>query len=447
MFCVTLKKIPVLIGVFCLALSSTSFGQTFVPVDPGFLIDTGYCRGISWIDVDNDNDLDVYISGTHSYDAATASFIPLNRLYVNNGDETFTQMPDPTSATASFGHGWGDYNNDGNIDLYMAKTWGFGFESELHKNNGDGTYTYDPGAGIVISSTAYEGTASWGDFDNDGYLDLYMARWNNLTNQLFHNNGDETFTAETGASVGPVVTDMGWSSTGTWGDFDNDNDLDLFVSHYVSLPATGENILYENVGGSFVPVTGAGTILTDAENTRDVNWVDYDNDRDLDIFLVNQGSSDRLYRNNGDGTFTDVSAGMGLSTGTSWTSNWGDFDNDGDKDFMTIGFSGADNRFMENLGDGTFASIDPSGILPTATSGSNSTASCFTDFNNDGWLDIHITYPNFADDYFYKNEGLSCRSWIEIELTGTSSNRDGIGARILLLKQILTEQIPGKCIR
>jgi gliding motility-associated-like protein len=415
-----------------LSLGVFSYGQTFTPATAlPFLVDTGYCRSISWIDYDNDYDLDVYITGTESYDAATGTFTSLHLLYENNGDETFTLSPELTSTPPSFGHGWGDHDNDGNIDVYIAKTWGWGDVSEFHTNNGDGTFNLELGSGIVFASTPYEGTVSWGDFNNDGFLDVYLVRWNNLSNHLFLNNGDGTFSAA-GAAGGEAVTANGWSSTGTWGDFDNDNDLDLFVSNYTSGAATGENILYENTGGAFTTVTGAGSIITETENTRDVNWVDFDNDRDLDIFLVNQGSPDRLYQNNGDGTFTDVSAIAPLGSGTSWTSNWGDFDNDGDKDVIIIGFSGTgDSRFLRNDG-GSFTQIDPSGIMPTATSGSLSTSACFTDYNNDGWLDVHFTYPgDGSDDYFYENEGLACRSWIEIELTGTASNRDGIGARIM----------------
>ncbi len=404
--------------------------QTFTSFPAPFL-DTGdYVRGISWVDIDNDNDLDVYLSGNNGYDATLGATLPMSVLYTNNGNGTFSPTNEIQSVNSSMGHGFGDFDNDGNIDLLLAKTHNWGYLNEFYVNNG-GTFTMDNTTGLTPSVTSpFEGTVSWGDYDNDGYLDMYIVRWNVQTNRLFHNNGNGTFTQITS---GPMVTDAAWSSSGIWGDLDNDNDLDLVVGNY---SGTANKIYVNNGNGTFTTLTGAGSILTDAEDTREINLIDFNNDGYLDVFAANQNGQNRLYQNNGNMTFTDVHT-MGNFSDDSWCSNWADFDNDGDLDLISLGFNGnTDNRFLRNDGN-SFTSINPSNVLPTAFSGSMSTSACFTDFDNDGWMDLHISYPSISNpDYFYRNDGTDCMAWIEMDLTGTASNHDGIGAKIAVKANI-----------
>lgn len=433
-----MRKAPLLFPLllFTFFIPTQFWAQNYNSLPMPFLDNQGYCRGISWVDVDNDDDLDVYISGQIT---ATEQ---LNTLYINNGDGTYTLSPELQPPAASMGHGWGDYNNDGNIDVLIARTWNFGELNQFYINNG-GTFTLDNSTGLTPAiASPYEGTVSWGDYDNDGDLDVYIVRWNDQTNQLFRNNGNSTFT-QMGLGTGPVISDTGWSSTGTWGDFDNDLDLDLFVTNYQIGSNPGVNILYENNGdGSFSVLNGAGSITTDAQNSRDANWIDYNNDGFFDIFVANQNGQDRLYQNNGDNTFTDVTSIGPFASGSSWTSNWGDYDNDGDLDLFSIGLSGSsDSRFLRNDG-GSFTQVNPDNMVPTNFSGSISTSALFTDHNNDGWLDIHITYPgNGGTDYFFEAEPVDCNTWIEIDLTGITSNRDGIGAKIAALAEINGNQV------
>ena len=201
--------------------------QTFTQTYPPFLDTVGYLRSISWIDYDNDGDLDVYASGTGAYNNGV--FDPLHFLYINNGNMNFTLSSELLLPESSFGHGWGDINNDGDIDVLIAKTWNQSQINKFYSNNA-GTFTNNQTTGLTPNLTLpYEGTVCWGDYDNDGFLDMYLARWNNQPNKMFHNNGNSTFTEIT---VGNIVTDAAWSSSGMWFDFDNDNDQDLFVGNY-----------------------------------------------------------------------------------------------------------------------------------------------------------------------------------------------------------------------
>jgi gliding motility-associated-like protein len=413
-------------SIVCMLLPVFSFAQISFQEVPNlpFLDDEGYLRGISWIDVDNDNDLDVCVSGASGIPPNTTN---LTAIYENQGNAVFVNngwINSPQNNPMS--HAWADINNDGDLDAYFGATWNQMGINELWLNDGSGNMTISQNSGATPNQALpYEGTVNWADYDNDGYVDLFLAVWNNNPNVLYHNNGDGTFDAVT---TGAIVTDQAWTSGAIWGDYDNDNDLDLYVYNYQTGSDPGANDLFRNNGdGTFTKITTAGAVVNDAANTRTANWVDVNNDGFLDLFATNQGTPDRLYLNNTDGTFSDADVGP---ANTSWTSNWGDYDNDGDLDLFTIGLFGSDAKFWSNDGNGNFTDILESvpGIQPLETNGSNSNGIAFVDFNRDGWLDLHITQPNSSPDYLYRNEGMDCISWLEIKCTGVISNTTAIGA-------------------
>ena len=391
-----------------------------------FLDSEGYLRGISWIDADNDNDLDVCISGASGIPPNT---INLTAVYENQGNTVFVNNGWISSSQNNpMGHAWADIDNDGDLDAYFGATWNQTGINELWLNDGTGNMTINQNSGATPNQALpYEGTVSWGDYDNDGYVDLFLAVWNNNTNKLYHNNGDGTFNP---VNTGTIVSDQAWTSGAIWGDYDNDNDLDIYVFNYQIDSNPGTNDLFQNNGdGTFTKITTAGPIVSDASNTRTANWVDINNDGFLDLFVTNQNSPDRLYINNTDGTFSASDLGP---DNTSWSSNWGDFDNDGDLDLFTMGFFSSDSKFWRNDGNGNFTDILGAvpGIQALETNGSNSNGVVFVDFNNDGWLDLHITQPNTSPDRLYRNEGLDCISWLKVKTTGVSSNTAGIGTII-----------------
>jgi enediyne biosynthesis protein E4 len=317
-----------------------------------------------------------------------------------------------------------DYNKDGWVDLYVISSK-LGSLNKLYRNNGNGTFT-DVAAQAGIAR-ANEGGASidavWGDYDNDGWPDLYVVRWG--TNILYHSNGNGTFTEAT-AKAG--VGHQGNGSCAIWFDYNDDGLLDLYVCDYFqpvdlfNLKDTrimhedfetarngGPKILYRNNGdGTFTDVTKEAGV-GDTGWTLDVGHGDYNNDGYQDLFLANDFGPDKVFRNNGDGTFTDVSdMTIGWDTYKGMNAELGDFNNDGWLDFYvcniyTKEYVKEGNRLHRNMGDGTFKDVSfEAGVFDCGWAW----AGRFWDYDNDGWLDIMVANgyisANPKDEYFTK---------------------------------------------
>ena len=293
----------------------------------------------------------------------------------------------------SIGQAWADYDRDGWLDLYVTDSDG---ANTLYHNNQDGTFSISALADDVALAESHSSGASFADYDNDGWPDLYVLNWGE--NALFHNEGGRRFVNVTDtAGVGNVAN----GKTATWGDYDQDGYLDLYVTNWACYPkcgrpATGESDhLYHNNGDStFVDVTRLLGVRIDGAGFV-ASFVDYDNDGDLDIYLVNDEFihpiGNVLWRNDGPGCdgwcFTEVAEevgantqlmGMGLATG--------DYDNDGDLDFY---FSNAGPMvLLQNQGDGSF--IDMAQFAGVDTPMSIGWGSIFFDYDNDGWRDLYL---------------------------------------------------------
>lgn len=430
-YCLLMRTTILILSFSGMVFSSgTAFSQVTFQQIPGlaFFNDQGYLNGVSWVDVDNDDDLDVCVTGSGG---VFPNFTNISAIFINNGNETFTNTGlFNSSQNNPMRHGWADYDNDNDLDLYIGATWNNNGINQLWKNNNAINFGLTPNSGATPNnSQPYEGTVSWADYNNDGWADLFLPRWNNLKNVLYKNNGNSTFTEVT---TGALVNDLAWTSGGFWGDYDNDRDQDLFVVNYQIGPtAPGNNDLFRNNGdGTFTKMTNAGQVVTLPQNGRSANWVDVNNDGWLDLFVCNQFGQDLLHVNNGNGTFaTQV---IGATNHTSWSSNWGDYDNDGDQDLITIGFWSTDSRFWENDGQGNLTDVTAQhpNIFPTQTNGSNSNGIVWVDYNRDGWLDLHITQPDMSPDRFYENEKTTCRSWLEVKCLGIQSNHAAIGTTL-----------------
>jgi len=340
-----------------------------------------------------------------------------------------------------------DYDNDGRLDIFFTngakiddpmlngkspdksdrKFW-----NRLYHQNADGTFTdVTEKAGLTgMSQGYYSMGVAVGDYDNDGFEDIYVTGYGG--NILYRNNGDGTFTDVTKkAGVGAG----GWSASAGFFDFDNDGKLDIFVTRYLDWtfktnrycgeqrpgyraychPDNYEgvtNILYHNNGdGTFTDVSAKAGIANPNGKSLGVSFADYDGDGYTDIFVANDSVQCFLYRNNGNGTFSEVGllAGVGYNEdGKAFAgmgADFADFDNDGRPDVMVTDLSNERYMLFRNNGDGTFRDVTNASGLGGATLSFSGWSTRLFDFDNDGWKDlfvaqghvmdtIHLTSPN-----------------------------------------------------
>ncbi|RKY75168.1 hypothetical protein DRQ00_10995, partial [candidate division KSB1 bacterium] len=369
----------------------------------------GNNHGIAFGDYDNDGDLDIYVT-KGNYES--------NILYQNNGDGTFTDVT-YIAGVGHCGYGYhsvfGDYDNDGDLDLYIANA---NMPNVLYQNNGDGTFT-DVTTFAGVGDAGYSRSVVFADLNNDGYLDIYVAKAANQANILYRNNRDGTFSDVSNVAG---VADQSYSASVVCGDYNNDGFLDIYIANF-----RGEaNVLYRNNGdGTFTNVTKIAGV-GDSGWGHSAAFGDYDNDGFLDIYVVNcKEHPNVLYHNNGDGTFTDVTeaAGVGnIQYGRGVT--FADFNNDGNLDIY-VSNSGR-NVFYSNNGDGTFSDLSSESGLDNWGEGVSVSTG---DYNNDGWLDIYLGNWKDKPNILFQNNGNS-NNWIVVKTIGTVSNRDGIGARV-----------------
>ena len=392
----------------------TEASETFTEVGSSAgVADAQSGQGASWGDFDADGDQDLYVGNQTGGTGST------DRLYRNNGNGTFTDIASSagTNYTGSTRTPvWGDYDGDGDLDVYLSISGA----DVLYRNNGNSTFTnVASSAGVDVTGTQDGFGASWADYDNDGDLDLYAASWSGTNNRFYQNDGDGTFT-EVGSSTG--VNDSGAGLGIAWADADGDGDLDLYVAK-VSVA----NLLYRNnSNGTFTDIASSAGVA-ETSDTRGVAWADYDRDGDLDFYISNGNANNRLYQNNGSGSFTNVAAAAGvanLAVGIGWAGSvgWADYDNDGDLDFYMTGGS-SPNRLYRNNGSGVFEDV---GLGAGVNASGFSSGGAWADYDNDGDMDLYVNVLGSANR-LYRNGGNS-NKWLQVKLAGTGSNKSAIGA-------------------
>ena len=329
--------------------------------------------------------------------------------------------------TTGCGAAFIDYDNDGWLDIFLVN--GTRFQPDwpagqapthrLYKNNRDGTFT-DVTVKAGLAHTGWGQGVCAGDYDNDGWVDLYVTHWGN--NALYHNNGNGTFTD---VAVKAGVTTGGkfrrWNTGCAFVDYDRDGNLDLFVANYINfdektapLPETGpctykgtmvacgppgleggKNILFRNNGdGTFTDVSEkAGILNTPGTYGLGVLIGDFDDDGWPDIYVANDSTSSALYQNNHDGTFTDIAIGAGVAYSADGKPQAGmgvsaaDYDHDGQLDIVKTNFAGDTSSLYRNLGKKIFEDMTVQTGLGRNTRFLGWGAGFF-DFDNDGWSDI-----------------------------------------------------------
>ncbi|HSW54406.1 MAG TPA: FG-GAP-like repeat-containing protein [Ignavibacteriaceae bacterium] len=333
---------------------------------------------VAWGDYDNDGDLDILLTGYTGYPSA-----PRSEIYRNDGNNTFTKQTSIYLTGVDYSSvAWGDYDNDGDLDILLTGA-GVG-PSKIYRNNGNNSFTEQ--TGISLTAVSYSSVA-WGDYDNDGDLDILLTGFSDpiglRVSKIFRNNGNNTFTEQTSIFLAEV-----YYGSVAWGDYDNDGDLDILLTGAINTyNGLSVSKIYRNNGDN--TFTEQTSISLAAVYYSSVAWGDYDNDGDLDILLTGWSGvlTSKIYRNNGDNTFTEQT-GISL-TGVCYSSSaWGDYDNDGDLDILLTGYinGGSVSKIYRNDGGNTFTEQTSIVLIPVV---SGSVA--WGDYDNDGDLDILLT--------------------------------------------------------
>ena len=447
--------------------------------------------GVGWLDYDQDGLMDLYFVQSGPTELYKPDHPMRSALYHNNGDGTFTDVTDKAGVAAENHYGQGvaigDYDNDGYPDIYIT---GYG-RAILYHNNGNGTFTDVTAKAGVADQGGWSTSAAWLDYDHDGYLDLVVLNyieWSAKNNlwcgehrpgyrsychpgnykgqhiKLYHNNHDGTFTdvSESSGIGKPEAKGMGVVAA----DFNNDGWTDVAVAN-----DSWPNFLFINKhDGTFQDVSFVSGIAASEDGRYEagmgIDAADLTGNGLQDIYITHLDFElNRLYTNNGDGSFTDAtfSSGIGnkaiLYSGVSM--KFLDYDNDGWPDIVQLNGAMVDNvqlyhsevtykeplLMFRNLGKGQFEKIPDGALGPDFSRPIAGRGIATADFDNNGTIDIAVSnrgdYPMLLrNDQPHDDAG---NHWLEVLLIGTKSNRDGIGASLKLTAEGIThiEQAKG----
>ena len=443
------------------AKSGIQFIHSFGAQKLGSLLE-GTGSGCVWFDYNNDGKPDLYVAtgkpleaGIHPYPLKQQpETLPHNHLFRNDGNGKFTDVTEQAGVAGNL-YGMAtiaaDYDNDGHEDLFVT---GYG-RAILYHNKGDGTFE-DVTAKAGINVDGWSISSTWLDYDKDGCVDLFVGRYvkfdpkyrayyaadnypgpldyEGTTNRLFHNNCNGTFTDVSEKSG--IEAFVGRTMGVTAADFDGDGYPDIYVANDRT-----ENFLFHNKkDGTFEEIASDAGVAygQNGESTSAMGpvFADIDDDGVLDLW-VTDAKYNRLMRNMGNKTFEDIGAAAGISPITAQYTSWGtgiyDFDNDGLLDILTfhgglIHLVPEEHSVYRGLGNSKFSEVSrqagPVFDVKTVARGA-----CFGDYDNDGKVDAFLVNLGAQGELFH-NVSSGTSHWIDFQLKGMKSNRDGIGARL-----------------
>lgn len=397
-------------------------------VDSPISTTPGDSRSVNWIDVNKDGFIDCFISNGPQAGQN-------NMLYINDQTGQFVAVTDDPivkDKAPSDGATFADVDNDGDMDGFVVN-W-YNKNNLAYLNQGDGTFVQVT-KGQWVNHAGYSETAAFGDYDNDGLVDLYVTNSaGNKRNFLYHNEGDTTMANVT---LGPHVTEATTSRNVSWVDMDSDGDVDLFVTN----ESNERNQVYRNDGDGVFTKLEDVALANDAFSTMSSCWGDTDNDGDLDVFLANEGSKNQYFRNDGGFVFTPIlTTDISEAIANSFSCAMADIDNDADLDlFVTNAFK--PNIRLRNLmyiNDGTGHFTQETTEAVTKDLGW-SYGCAFGDYDNDGFMDLAVATTRFGNtdeaDYLYHNTP-NGNHYLMLDLEGTMSNRSAIGTVVRMKANI-----------
>lgn len=408
-------------------------------------------NGVAVADYDQDGDLDIFVVAKAKDNNGNQT--TLSKLYRNNNDGSFTDVTEAAGLTNlfsqlenpsvffgldgyKFGAFWGDYNNDGYPDIFFTHL----DKVQLFRNQGNGLFVeVTVPAGINRFNGCGNTNALWFDYNNDGFLDLFISDWRRCSNNtLYRNNGDETFTNVT-ESTGLSSYFNNFSFVALPFDFNNDGFVDIFLMNDFS----ASNQVFINQNGVTFTEEAANYGVNQVVDAMGLTVGDFNNDGAFDFFIT-AINENLLLQNNGDNTFIDVASNFGVrEAGWAWGAIFADFDLDADEDLIVAnGFEfGTQNTFENNFffqnnfsqGSVGFSNLTATSIFGVETI---STEVLDFDYDNDGDLDVYITNVD-RPSFFYENKTINfdephAYNWFKIILEGTVSNRNAIGTKIKL---------------
>jgi hypothetical protein len=445
-----------------------------------------YGSGVAWGDYDNDGWQDIFVANDVGPVTLTEEEIAdspaRSILYHNNRDGTFTDVTLESGIDfhgSGMGAAWGDYDNDGNLDLFVSALG----ENAFYRNNSDGTFTNVTAQAGLAGEPGFWTTIAWGDFNRDGYLDLYVTGYVHYAyreateaattqyetevptainpssfkpsrNVLYRNNRDGTF-QEVAFEAG-VMDTLGRSLSATWTDFDRDGWPDLYVANDVS-----DNTLYRNLGNETFEEISRASLVADYRGAMGIAMADWDGDADIDMFITHWiAQENALYSSlttqlakldperQGVIRFMDEADRYGLGQIALRFVGFGaaflDYDNDGRPDlFVANGHTfqqDHDPRLLIGQRDQLFwnRSADDGFYDVSLASGEYFSreyvgrGAAAADYDNDGDMDVFVV-NNGGPAILLRNDGATGNRWIAIQLEGRRSNRSGLGARIRLV--------------